>query len=265
METLGEYLKNRREARKITLEEVAQVTKIRKPILEAIENNRHELLPTRVFIHGFLRTYASYLGLDESEVIKRYQEALEGLEVKEDEGEIVGKKHPQRILSPARIFVLSVIFIVALAFWFFMRPQEKEEIAVLKDGKQKASATSVEPLPITEPDISGEIGEERLTGEEEGMDMADGDRDGSGMEEKIETEQMVLRVVATDITWIKFQLDWGEPFEVLLKPGDSFRVKANKKFNLRIGNAGGIKLFLNEKHVGIPGKQGEVIDLTLPE
>ena len=43
METLGDYLKNKREVQNITLEEVSQATRIRKTILEAIENNRFDL------------------------------------------------------------------------------------------------------------------------------------------------------------------------------------------------------------------------------
>ena len=82
---------------------------------------------------------------------------------------------------------------------------------------------------------------------------------------EVEAERMVLQVLSTEITWIKFQLDRGEPFEVLLRSGESFRVKADEKFNLRVGNAGGVKLFLNGKALGSPGKRGEVIDLTLPE
>jgi len=67
--------------------------------------------------------------------------------------------------------------------------------------------------------------------------------DGVEKQKQVKTEQMVLRVLATEETWIKFQLDQGEPFEVLLKVGESFEAKANEKFNLRIGNAGGVELF----------------------
>ena len=66
METLGDYLKNKREAQNITLEEVSQATRIRRTILEAIENNDYDLIPPKVFTQGFIKSYASYLGLDEN-------------------------------------------------------------------------------------------------------------------------------------------------------------------------------------------------------
>jgi len=265
LETLGEYLKSKREARDITLEEIAKATRIRKAILEAIESNKHDILPPRVFTQGFLRSYASYLGLDESDVVKRYQETLEEVEAKNDEEEIASQKPPKKVLTPARIIVLSIIFIVALAFWFFKSPLEKEKISPLKDIQEKATTKLVEPSPVTESDTLEEESGEDMIGLKEESGLPAEDEDSETKPEGTETEPMVLRIIATEGTWVKFQLDQDEPFEILLRAGESFRAEANEKFNLRIGNAGGVKLFFNEKPLGNPGKPGEVIDLTLPE
>ena len=267
METLGEYLKSKREAQSITLEEIAEATRIREPILVAIENNKHDLIPPRVFIQGFLKSYASYLGLDESDVIKRYQETLEELEAKSDKEEIASQKPPKKVLSAARILVLFIVFVLALALWFFKRPQEKKEIPPFEISQQKPQAELVEPFSVIKTETLEEESEEKVVEEAEGLDSSgeSGEMDGVEEQKIVETEQMVLRVLATEETWIKFRLDQGEPFEVLLKVGESFRVKANENFNLRVGNAGGVELFFNEKALGNPGKMGEVIDLTLPE
>ena len=267
METLGEYLKTQREARNITLEEVSKVTKIRRTILEAIESNRHELLPPGVFTQGFLKTYAFYLGLDESEVVKRYHEALEGRDVKGVKGESCGQQRPKKVLSPTRVLVLFAVFVLALTVWFFLLPQGEKGIFVLKKSPQKSTTDSIKLLPITKPEIPEEKGEEKVVREENELDFSGKSADRSGVKEtkEVEAEQMVLRVLSTEITWIKLQLDRDEPFEVLLRADESFKVKANEKFNLRIGNAGGVELFLNGRALGSPGKRGEVIDLTLPE
>ena len=267
METLGEYLKSKREARNVTLEEIAEATRIRKTILEAIENDRHDLIPPRVFTQGFLKSYASYLELDESDVIKRYQETLEELEVKDDEEEIASQQPPQKVLTPIRISVLFIIFILALASWFFKSPQEKEEVSPFKDIHKKESAELLKPSAVTKPETVKEESEGNVieAKEESGL-PAEGEEISSVKKaEVIEIEQMVLKVVAIEETWIKFQLDQNEPFEVSLRPGELLRVKAKEKFNLKIGNAGGVEIFLNDKPLGNPGKLGEVIDLTLPE
>jgi len=146
-------------------------------------------------------------------------------------------------------------------------PQGEKSIFFLKRSLQKSTAESVKPLPTPKQEIPGEKGEDKVVHEERELSFPSERAGKTDVEEakEVDTEKMILRVLATEITWIKFQLDRGEPFDVLLRTGESFRVKAHEKFNLRIGNAGGIELFLDGKALGNPGKRGEVIDLTLPE
>ena len=288
METLGEYLKNRRLSRDITLEEVAKVTKIRKAILKAIEDNSHDLLPHRVFTQGFIKIYASYLELDESEVLKRYQDDLEGTQINGAKGESESQKPPKKVLFATKNLVLVAVFVLALAFWFFVLPQGEKEVFVPKSSQQKSVSKPAESFPVVSPITSEEKGEESVDDEERKLEILEEGKEerdveeveeieeikeieeieeiGEGEEvEKVEVEEKLLKVVSNEITWIEFRLDNDEPFEVLLRSGESFKVKAHEKFNLRIGNAGGVELFLNGEALGNPGKRGEVVDITLPE
>ena len=77
MESPGKYLKAERELQRLSLEEAANYTKIREPLLKTIEEDGYELLPHSLYVKGFLTTYARYLGLDPNEVILRYQKYLE--------------------------------------------------------------------------------------------------------------------------------------------------------------------------------------------
>ena len=72
MNSFGEELRKEREARNISLEEIAEATKIHIKFLKAIEENNFEILPGEFFIKNFIRAYANYLGLDEREVLNRY-------------------------------------------------------------------------------------------------------------------------------------------------------------------------------------------------
>ena len=75
MADLGLLLKREREARNISLEEIASSTKIVPRYLEALEADRLDIMPGGFFIKGIIRTYARYLGLDEEEVLSRYRAA----------------------------------------------------------------------------------------------------------------------------------------------------------------------------------------------
>jgi len=77
-ETLGKYLKSQRESKKISLREVAKNTRVREPILRALEEDQVHLLPPATYVKGFLLAYAKYLGLDQNDVLLRYERILKG-------------------------------------------------------------------------------------------------------------------------------------------------------------------------------------------
>ena len=276
LESLGEYLKNKREDQNTTLEEVAQATRIRKTILEALENDRYDLLPPKVFAQGFIKSYASHLGLDENEAIKRYYEAMELEEEKKvDAGkEHAAQKTPFRLFSPARLIVLAIIMVVAFNLWFFTRTREKRENvtekAILSTSSIPAiTSTTTAQQAISERQYTSSIPHEvseTVPLESEPYSLGkEQEKETSVTTDTAETEENVLRIDASEQVWMRIQLDQKEPFEALLKSGESLTLRARNKFTIKIGNAGGVELFLNEKPLGSPGKIGEVVNLTLPE
>ena len=62
--SIGEKLRQARETRKLSLEQVAQQTRIRMRYLEALEQGNFDIFPSSTQLGGFLRTYAQYLKID---------------------------------------------------------------------------------------------------------------------------------------------------------------------------------------------------------
>ena len=77
-------------------------------------------------------------------------------------------------------------------------------------------------------------------------------------------EKLSLHVTAVEATWLKVIMDDKEPTEYNLNSGDHIELEAATGFSLLIGNAGGLKLTLNDKPVSIPGKSGDVVTIELP-
>lgn len=75
-ESPGKYLKAKRESQKLSLKEVADTTRIREPVLRALEEDRYTNLPA-IYVKSFLSTYAECLGLDSNEVIMVHQKIAE--------------------------------------------------------------------------------------------------------------------------------------------------------------------------------------------
>ena len=309
METLGDYLKSKREALNISLQEIAQVTRIRRSILEAIEGNRYDLLPPKVFAQGFIKSYASYLGLDENEVIKRYAELVEAPDEDTKTAEVRTSSSSGRFFF---IILLVAGLIAAAVFLLRMNPgDENTDDSV----PQETAPVSAPPAPVTPaPDESASVESGRETAEvpaaftstimaEEGslttaaVEGPPSETAGqqppavagmppltaiveqqpaatAGQPPAAAADQrpartastpLVLKIVASQNTWMRIQSDTERPVEFILKGGQTRTVSAAEKFTLRIGNAGGVDLFLNEQGLGKPGKPGEVLQLTLPE
>src|ERR1700683_3086103 len=76
MKELGALLKQKREEKGVSLEEVSVATKIGVRVLMSIEEGDIEKLPPRAFVRGFIQSYAKYLGLDVREILNKFQEAV---------------------------------------------------------------------------------------------------------------------------------------------------------------------------------------------
>ena len=61
---IGTTLREGRVRRKLTLQQVEDDTKIRVKYIQAMENEDFEVMPSPAYVRGFVRTYATYLGLD---------------------------------------------------------------------------------------------------------------------------------------------------------------------------------------------------------
>ena len=111
MEAPGRYLKTARESQSLSLEQVSDSTRIRKNLIQAIEEDRYDLLPPPVYVKGFLTSYAAFLGLDPNEIIRKYQEYIRSLTLSK-------MQEPQkRVLLRQRINLrlLAIAFAILVA------------------------------------------------------------------------------------------------------------------------------------------------------
>lgn len=71
--TLGEKLKKLRSDKRLSLNEISRVTRIQTTYLEHLEEGQYGKLPADVYVKGFLRSYAEFLGVDEQVLVKLYE------------------------------------------------------------------------------------------------------------------------------------------------------------------------------------------------
>ena len=123
MQTIGNCLKNGREARNIGLSEVARSTKISQWYLDCLEKDEFDKIPGGPYIKGYIASYASFIGIEEDEILKRY----DSLQI-DSTDEIENQDHQQQdkerqksigfSFSKKNLFILSMAVLILLAFGF---------------------------------------------------------------------------------------------------------------------------------------------------
>jgi hypothetical protein len=75
----------------------------------------------------------------------------------------------------------------------------------------------------------------------------------------------VLRAETLARTWLRLIIDDSQELEYLLDSNEQHTWRARTGFRLRVGNAAGLKLYLNDKPLKALGERGEVVLLQLPD
>ncbi|MFY9442398.1 MAG: helix-turn-helix domain-containing protein [Bacillota bacterium] len=141
MQEIGDLLREARESKGMTLQDLERATMIRRKYLEAIESGDVSKLPGEVQLRGFVRIYAAAVGLDPDEVMNRYREARgstytaaeDTLTHEKTEILVVEERRPIKIILAA-IVLLAVFVLVAGAVYYFLvcsNPQDSSAHVVL--------------------------------------------------------------------------------------------------------------------------------------
>jgi len=123
MESIGRYLKTKREAQGMSLEELSRATRIPVASIERLEGDHFDDLPGEVFVRGFLRAYARAVGAPVDDVLARYTSSRRVSWVTPlPLAAPTDRRAPQRRVGVAIAFVLLLIlFTVAVSI--VLRPR----------------------------------------------------------------------------------------------------------------------------------------------
>jgi cytoskeletal protein RodZ len=148
MESIGEFFKQVRETKGLTIDEVASKTRIRTDFVKALEDGNFAKLPDQVFARGFVRSYARSLGLDEDDAIHRFTQSAgayydkqgerERLKVKQAEEERKRQSNRKAVAIAIGIAILTLIFLLS---------REQSSLLVRRSSSDVPSSTSKRVAP----------------------------------------------------------------------------------------------------------------------
>lgn len=127
MRTVGQILRETREAKIYTIEDVAAATKIRKEMLKALESDDYSKLPPPTFVQGFIKNYAHFLNLDAQKLLAVYRREFAQGRHQPYVMDVFSKPLGSRKLqvTPARILGLLVSLII-LSFFAYLWTQYRQ-------------------------------------------------------------------------------------------------------------------------------------------
>lgn len=111
--TIGEILRSEREAKHLSLSQLAKKTKIKLRYLSALEENRFQDLPAATFVKGYIRTYAEVLDFDHQPLVallrRDFKESAKGCLVPRDFIKPVMKR--RQFWQPATFLVMGLALV----------------------------------------------------------------------------------------------------------------------------------------------------------
>ena len=124
--TLGEKLKKLRSEKRMSISEASRFTRIQQAYLECLEEGLWEKLPADVYVKGFLRSYADFLGVDEKILIRLYEREKEIKQnLNRDKKDKPIKSKPINvspfIFTPKKILILTIVIVVILGLFLLYR------------------------------------------------------------------------------------------------------------------------------------------------
>src|SRR5579859_7642006 len=256
MGVFGDRLRREREMRGITLDEIAESTKISRRHLEALERDRFDQLPGGVFNKGFVRAYARFLGIDEDQAVADYALAANEQPEPEDKFPLEVHEEPDRELNPRRsnlplIFALAALAGVLVGYFFWLKSKPKNEHspgapqeAAIQDpaSRTQTPATDSAPSPQTTAKQPTETQPQET--------------------QKPAEKKFSVLIKAKEDSWVSIVADGKAFFDDTLTADTKKRFRAVKLLVLTTRNAGGIDVLFNGKPLGALGNENEPRTLT---
>src|SRR6516225_5924231 len=140
MGAFGERLRREREMRGISLNEIAESTKISRRHLESLENEDFDSLPGGVFNRGFVRAYARFVGINEEQAVADYNAVRSEPEPTLDQFPLEVHIKPDRELNPKRSPLPLILAVVALVVFIVV-------VWARSRSHQPEPATAAAPAP----------------------------------------------------------------------------------------------------------------------
>ncbi len=273
LKQFAEDLKRAKEEKELTLQQIFSKTRIDQKFLRAVEEGNFEIMP-QVYVRAFIKEYANAVGLNGEEELRKYDDIRLGKSSSGEEEQStseekreefysepktrgkkvvtfedntapieVSKKNPQGVIIGSILGVFAIVILIGLYYYLF---EAKANDIVIEKPYQPDTSERYKETVVGEKYVEKE---ETVDSTEESSDVPSS---------KTYSGELKLELSAHATTWIRMKIDDVKNQEFTLTPNTILSFKGEKKFEILIGNAGGLELKLNGEKLNFKGKPGEI-------
>lgn len=268
---LGDLLRETREQKKLSLEDVEQGTNIRKLYIKSIEDGDYDKLPGEVFLKGFIKTYGKFLGLNSLELIEQYKKE-KNASASEKEVEPTNQVQEQPV-SPAQPPKVEEKITEKTA-----EPTKEKNIpkidsfasnqAYLQPTKSNSKKNIFLVIIILIVIIGGAVFflSSQDTSDTKAPVHTTQQESTQQPEQQAQQPAPAPVVNGAEVTavfnedcWTEVKVDGNVVLSETVKKGSNLNWKGNNQIDITVGNAGAIDITFNNQPVGKLGDIGAVV------
>jgi cytoskeletal protein RodZ len=237
LQTVGEILRAEREKKGISIRDVEQGTSIRGIYLQAIDDGKYSAVPGEVYLKGFIRNYANFIGLSGQEMVEIYRNsqiptvAPPPIEDESPKTKVTSNNYTKKnnsITKPLAAFIIVVALtaaaLLSLNHSFFAK------LLATPPVQQQTPPVVVTPPPPVKP-------------------------------APVPTSKpVVLAVKYLDQSWTQVFVDGKEVYEGMPIVGETLTWTADHTITIKLGNAASVNLTYNGQLQSKLGNDGEVVE-----
>lgn len=238
METVGQILRAEREKKNLSVKDVEHATSIRALYITSIEADDYKVIPGEVYLKGFIRNYANFLGLNSAELVDLYRESQ-------------AKAAPEAVVTPQpavvdespKINLLSMISpklaataiilvaVIGIGFWAYGGQQSPSVPQKVQPPAEQAQQVPEAPAPAVPVKPAN-------------------------------TKPVYVQAKFSEECWTQVTADGKRIYEGTPKKDESFTWEAQETLAIKAGNAGAMDVTWNGQPQGKLGKKGDVVTKT---
>jgi cytoskeleton protein RodZ len=231
----GAKLREARESQGLTLETVEKETQIRKLYLTALEEENFAILPPQVYSIGFVRRYASFLKLDANDLSQEFKHIAYPVVFEEKVQQQPEKSRQSLNLKrlPLKNIILAAVFLL-LVIW-----AGNYIVGYFGNNMSRPNPTNIPKVQNPAKNPSTSIPQKNTANSQ---------------------LKLQLKVKTGQSCWILVKTDGEKKLEAILSDGQQHTFTADDNIYIKLGNAGAVDLYLNNKKIESLGGLGEVAE-----